>query len=142
MKGRCIITDASPPGTYDEPSPIRRMALTSMRVGRDRRIPGSPIIGASSTMRSNQRDPASRGRDQSRRAREAAGTQVAHGLEIFLDEFGAALEQANRAPAAWRRGPAREPQRYPVAGLQGSRHDVGWHRIGGNGNEGHDLRAR
>ena len=33
------------------------MVLTSIRVGRERRIPGSPIIGASSTMRSNQRDP-------------------------------------------------------------------------------------
>ena len=42
--------------------------------------------------------------------REAARTQVPHGLEILLDEFGAALEQAHRTLAArWRR-PAREPQ--------------------------------
>jgi hypothetical protein len=34
------------------------MERTSMRVAARRRIPGSAIIGASSTMRSNQRHPA------------------------------------------------------------------------------------
>ncbi len=41
---------------------------------------------------------------------EAARAQFAHGLEIFLDEFGAALEQAHRALAAGRRMPARKAQ--------------------------------
>src|SRR4051812_49651142 len=76
------------------------------------------------------------------RDREAARTQIPHGLEILLDEFGAALEQAHRALAARWRVPAREPQRHPVAGLEGSRHNVRRHGIGGGGDEGHDLRAR
>ena len=55
---------------------------------------------------------------------EAARAQVAHGLEIFLDELGAALEQADRALAARRRRPARKAQIHPVGRLEGSRDDV------------------
>ena len=72
--------------------------------------------------------------------REAARAQVAHGLEIFLDELGAALEQADRALAPRRRRPAREAQFDAVAGLEGSRDGAVGHRIGGDGDEGHDLR--
>ena len=139
---------------------------------RDRALPASPIIGADSTMRSNQRLPwradahhhraAHRmpEREDRRRAirqhdllhqrfdvalvfREvadvalarigqralgaalpapvdggdgkAAGAQFAHRLEIFLDEFGAALEQAHRALAARRRMPARKADAHAVA---------------------------
>ena len=174
------------------------MVLTSMRVGRDRRMPGQPdhrrqqhhaIEPANPRVRGaqqNRRPHGLRERKDRRRAvrkhdlvdeafeidlifgkvahialapvaqrtvrhalpapvqgcdREAAGPQVAHGFEIFLDEFGAALEQADRAPAAGRRSPARKPQRYAVAGFQRPRHDISWHRIGGDGNERHDLRA-
>jgi hypothetical protein len=68
---------------------------------------------------------------------EPAGAQVAHGLEIFLDEFGATLKQADRALAAGRRLPARETQGHAVGGLDGPGDDGVGHRIGGNGNEVH-----
>ena len=71
--------------------------------------------------------------------REAAGAQVAHGLEIFLDEFRAPLKQAHRTLAAARRRPARKTQRDPIGRLEGAGDDVVGHRIGGNGDEGHDL---
>ena len=62
--------------------------------------------------------------------REAAGAQIAHGLEIFLDEFGAALEQAHGALAPRRRRKARKAQRDAVRSLQGSGHHVLGDRIG------------
>ena len=57
MKGRCIITVESPPGTKDMPRPASRMALTTTQVERVRRSPGKAIIGASSTVRSKVRLP-------------------------------------------------------------------------------------
>ena len=44
---------------------------------------------------------------------KAARAQIAHGLEIFLDEFGAAGKQAHGALAARRRIPARKAQLTP-----------------------------
>ena len=73
---------------------------------------------------------------------KAARAQVAHGLEIFLDEFGAALEQADRALAAGRRRPARKAQRDAVGRLQRAGDHILGHRIGGDGNEGHDCGGR
>src|SRR5215472_3126291 len=71
--------------------------------------------------------------------RKAAGAQIAHGLEIFLDEFRTPLKQAHRTLAAARRRPARKAQRDPIGRLEGAGDDVVGHRIGGNGDEGHDL---
>ena len=70
---------------------------------------------------------------------KAARAQLAHGLEIFLDEFGAALEQAHRALAARRRMPARKAQGHAVARLERAGDHVFGHRIGGDGNEIHAL---
>ncbi len=53
-----------------------------------------------------------------RRDREAARAQVAHGLEVFFDELGASLEQADGALAPGRRLPAGEAKLDPVAGLE------------------------
>src|SRR5262249_5433819 len=69
--------------------------------------------------------------------RKTAGAQVAHGLEVLLDEFGPPLEHANGALASRRRRPARESKRDPIAGLDGPADDVLGHRVGGNGDEGH-----
>ena len=71
------------------------------------------------------------------RDREAARPQFARGLVIFLDELRAALEDADRALAARRRRPAREPQIDPVWRLQRAGDHVLGHRIGGDGNEFH-----
>src|SRR6187401_3501456 len=46
---------------------------------------------------------------------KAAGAQLAHGLEILLDEFGAALEQTHGALAARWRTPARKANTDAVA---------------------------
>ncbi len=56
-----------------------------------------------------------------RRDRKAARAQLAHRLEIFLDELGAALEQADRPLAARRRMPARKAQLHAVRGLRACR---------------------
>ena len=72
-----------------------------------------------------------------RRHREAARAQLAHRLEILLDELGAALEHADRAFAAGRRMPARKAQVDAVARLERARDDVLGHRIGRNGDEIH-----
>ena len=69
---------------------------------------------------------------------KAARAQFAHRLEIFLDELGAALEDADRALAAGRRMPARETQAYAVAGLERAGDNVFRHGIGWNGNEIHE----
>ena len=74
--------------------------------------------------------------------RKAARAQIAHGLEIFLDELGAALEQADRALAPGRRRPAREAHGYAVAGLEHAGDDVVRHRIGGNGDKVHRGRPQ
>jgi hypothetical protein len=71
------------------------------------------------------------------RDREAARAEVAHGLEIFLDEFGAALEQADGALAAGRRRKTREAKTDAVLRLQHARDGIVGHRIGWDGNEGH-----
>src|SRR6516162_7205869 len=68
---------------------------------------------------------------------KTACAQIAHGLEIFFDELGAALKQADRSPAAGRRRPARKAKREPVAGLQGSRNATVGYRVGRNGYEVH-----
>src|SRR4029450_13391079 len=65
--------------------------------------------------------------------------QIAHGLEILLDEFGAPWKQAHGALASRRRCPARETQRDAIRRLEGSGGDVLRHRVGGGGNEGHDT---
>jgi hypothetical protein len=70
--------------------------------------------------------------------RKAARAQLAHGLEIFLDEFGAALEQADRALAAGRRMPTREAQADAVAGLDCAGNDIVRHRIGWDRDEIHE----
>src|SRR5262245_10290510 len=54
------------------------------------------------------------------RDREAAGAQIAYGLEILLDEFRAPRKQTDGALASWRRRPARETQRHPIGRLEGS----------------------
>src|SRR4029453_5855059 len=49
---------------------------------------------------------------------KAPGAELAHALEIFLDEFGAALEDADRAaPLAQRRLPAGVAQAHALARL-------------------------
>jgi hypothetical protein len=53
---------------------------------------------------------------------EAARPQIAHGLEIFLDPFAAAGQDAHRAAAAGRRQPAGESQRNPVGRFERARH--------------------
>ena len=73
-----------------------------------------------------------------RRDGKAARAQFAHRLEIFFDELGAALEEADRALAAGRRMPAREAQAHAVARLERAGDDIFGHRIGGNGNEIHE----
>ncbi len=73
------------------------------------------------------------------RDREAARAQIAHGLEIFFDVFGAALQHDHGALAARRRFPAAKAQRYPVRGLDGAGQPVVGHRIGGNGDEFHEA---
>src|SRR5207302_3667537 len=70
--------------------------------------------------------------------RKAAGAQIAHGLEIFLDELGAALKQAYGALAPRRRRPPCEAQRDAVGSLQGSGHHVLGDRIGWDRDEIHD----
>ena len=62
--------------------------------------------------------------------REAARAQIADGLKILLNKFGAPL-------ASLRRCPAGIPQRDPVKRLQSSRDDVVGCWIGGNGDERH-----
>src|SRR5262249_3752530 len=74
-----------------------------------------------------------------RRYREAARTQVAHGLEILLDELGSALEQADRALLSRRRRPARIAQLDAVGRLERATNDVLGHWVGGDGDEGHGL---
>src|ERR1700732_786432 len=68
---------------------------------------------------------------------KAPRTQVAHGLEIFFDEFRPARKQAHRALAAGRGLPARKPQRYPDTRLQVARHGALGHGVGGNADERH-----
>ena len=156
--------------------------------------PGRSIIGADSTMRSNQRLPAYASAQQHRAAhrmgkremrrrtvrqhhllhegfdvdlvvgevadiafariaqaarrmalpapvdgrhRKAAVAQVAHGLEIFLDQLAAALKHADRALATRRRRPARKAQLGAVRRLDGAADDVFGNGIGGNGDERH-----
>jgi hypothetical protein len=74
--------------------------------------------------------------------REAAGAQIPHGLEIFLDELRPALKQADGALASRRRRPARKAQRNPVRSLQGSGHHVLGHRIGWDRDESHGTVGR
>src|SRR5262249_60431569 len=50
------------------------------------------------------------------RDREAARPQVADGLEIFLDELGAPLKQADRTFASRRRSPAAVTELESVGG--------------------------
>src|SRR5262249_35854431 len=58
-------------------------------------------------------------------------------LEIFLDEFGAALKDADGSLAPRRRLPARIADRHPVGRLEhGGGHALG-HRVGGYGNQLH-----
>ena len=179
------------------PCPISRIARDREPGGAASRLPESLIIGADSTMRSNQRRPCScdahhdraahrmpDGEDRRRTIRQhdlvhqrlevalvfgkvadmalarigqralgtaltapvesgdskAAGAQFTHGLEIFLDELGAALEQAHRALAARRRKPARKAHAHAVAGLERAGDHIFGHRIGGDGNEIHEIR--
>src|SRR5262249_40659175 len=68
---------------------------------------------------------------------KAARAQIAHGLEILLDEFGSPLKQANRSLATGRRRPARKAKRNAVGGLQGSRNGALGHRVFRNGYERH-----
>src|SRR5262245_43663851 len=70
---------------------------------------------------------------------EPARAQVSNCLEVFLDELGATLKQANRAFASGRRRPARVTQRNSVRGLEHASDRALGHRIGGNRDEGHDL---
>ena len=72
------------------------------------------------------------------RDRKAARAQFAHRLEIFLDEFGAALEQADGALAARRRMPARKAQARRHRCLERAGDNIVGHRIGGDGNEVHE----
>ena len=72
-----------------------------------------------------------------RRHGEPARAQIAHGLEIFLDVFGAALQHDDRAFAPDRRRPARKAQADPVRGLDAAGHHIVGHRIGGDGDEFH-----
>jgi hypothetical protein len=71
------------------------------------------------------------------RHRETAIAQVAHGLEIFLDPFGAAGKQADGAAAAGGRREARKPQGDAVRRFQHAGDGVLGDRIGGNGDEFH-----
>src|SRR5665647_3414519 len=72
-----------------------------------------------------------------RRHGEPARAQIAHGLKIFLDVFGAALQHDDRAFAPDRRRPARKAQADPVRGLDAAGHHIVGHRIGGDGDEFH-----
>src|SRR5579884_1861418 len=71
------------------------------------------------------------------RDRKAARAQIAHTFEIFLDEFGAALQQEDRSFAARGRRPAGDTQPDAVGCLDVIDDHVLWHRIGGNGYEFH-----
>ena len=51
------------------------------------------------------------------RNRKATRAQVAHGLEIFLDEFGTALQDKHSAFAPWRRRPAGKTQQFTPSGV-------------------------
>ena len=72
-----------------------------------------------------------------RRHRKAPRAQIADGLEVFLDELGAALKQADGSLAPRRRRPAGIAKFDPVAGLEGAGHRPFGHRIGGNIDQGH-----
>src|SRR5271170_7825623 len=68
---------------------------------------------------------------------ESARPQVADQFEIFLDELGPPLEDADGALATRRRLPPRIADRHPVRRLQhGGGHALG-HRVGGYGNQLH-----
>ena len=71
------------------------------------------------------------------RDREAARARVAHHLEIFLDEFGAARKHAQRALAPGRRLEAGKAQHHAVGRLHGSDGRALGNRIGGDGDEFH-----
>src|SRR5262245_8015397 len=71
--------------------------------------------------------------------RKAASAKIANGLEIFLDELGAALQHNHGAFAPrWRR-PTRKTQVHPVGGFDRAGYHVVWHRIGRDGDEFHEA---
>ena len=73
--------------------------------------------------------------------RKAARAQIAHGLEIFFDEFGTPLEQAHGTLASSRWRPACITQGHAIGRLQGPADHVLGHRIGRDGDERHGLSA-
>ena len=64
--------------------------------------------------------------------RKTARAQIAHRLEIFLDPFGATLENAHRAATPGRRQPARKAQADAVGRFEHAGDEVIRNRIGGN----------
>ena len=68
---------------------------------------------------------------------KSAIAQVANGLEIFLDPFGAAGEDTHRAAPARRRRKARKPQRNAIGRFQHAGNSVVRNRIGRNRDESH-----
>src|SRR5258705_5394901 len=72
-----------------------------------------------------------------RRDCEPARAQIAHGLEVFLDELGAALKQADGALASRRRRAARKAQLDTIGRSDCPSQRILRQRIGGYGNEVH-----
>ena len=73
-----------------------------------------------------------------RRHRKSAPAQVGDDLEVFLDELGAAAEQADRAPPRRaRRIPAREPELGPVVAAERSDRNAARNRILGKRHQLH-----
>ena len=71
---------------------------------------------------------------------EAHGGQPRDDAEIFLDVFGAALQNDDRALASGWRLPAAEPQFDSVRRFDSTGEAVVWHRIGGDRDEFHERR--
>src|SRR5262249_15960012 len=67
---------------------------------------------------------------------ETSCAQIAHGLEIFLDEFRPTLKQADGPFASPRRSPPRKTQRDPVRRVESSGDDVLGPRVGGGAKGG------
>ena len=72
---------------------------------------------------------------------KAAPAEIGDGLEIFLDEFGAPLHEADRAAMrAFRFRPQRKAQSYLVAGGEEPHSRTLWNRIGRNADQAWSTR--
>ena len=72
---------------------------------------------------------------------EAAASQFAHGLEIFLNELRPPLKQADGAPVSTLGVPSRKSQRRAVAGLHFAGDGAVRNRIAGGWDQLHGLQS-